>query len=119
MALSHREMAIEYKYFAQTLDTINNHHHVFTHKDIEKMAQDYRRKYEICMSYDSKNPTTDEYNGMNAKLLYEDNCKLVKENQRLKDGFFTMKKIVEEKIPQIILSYKVIESKFKRLSQCL
>lgn len=114
MAMTDKEMAIEYGRFAQILDN----YHVFMHKDIENMIQDYRRKYEIFKSYESEHPTT-EYNGMDAKLLYEDNCKLVKENQRLKDGFFTMKKIVEEKIPQIILSYKVIESKFKRLSQCL
>lgn len=99
-------LAPYYKQFAKVLNSIAIG--LYSKQDILSMRNEYERKAVISENFSAKYPTNDEYEGMNAKLLFEDNVKLANENKELRTNMARMKNIIQEKLSLLDTRHKAL-----------
>lgn len=103
-AMTYRDLANDYKDFASYLTLVLNNS--VSSETLLKLRNKYAAKYQECMSYEKKHPTVDEFEGMNAKLLYEDNVNLASENTKLRSYLVRMNSALNEKLCYIENKHK-------------
>jgi hypothetical protein len=99
-------LAPYYKQFATVLNSLANGY--YTKQDILSMRNEYEKKAIISENFSAKYPTNDEYEGMNAKLLFEDNVKLANENKELRTNMAKMRNIIQEKLSSLDTRHKAL-----------
>jgi hypothetical protein len=99
-------LAPYYKQFATVLNSIANGY--YTKQDILSMRNEYEKKAIISENFSAKYPTNDEYEGMYAKLLFEDNVKLANENKELRTNMAKMRNIIQEKLSSLDTRHKAL-----------
>lgn len=99
-------LAPYYKQFATVLNSIASG--FYSKQDILSMRNEYDKKALISERFNAKYPTNDEYEGMNAKLLFEDNVKLAHENKELRANMAKMKNIIQEKLSLLDTRHKTL-----------
>lgn len=85
-----------YQQFATTLNSILDG--FYNKSEITRIRDNYVRKAQITVKNEGKYEDKDVYQLMDAKLLYEDNVRLFKENDRLRDLLNQMKHIIHHSL---------------------
>lgn len=99
-------LAPYYNEFATILDSILRGR--YTKEDVISIRNDYEKRAQISENFNARYPTHDEYDGMDAKLLFEDNVKLANENKELRLNMAKMRNIIQEKLSLLDTRHKAL-----------